>query len=133
MINRIDHIGIAVSSLEESIPLFEKLLDTKLNKREAVDSQKVEAAFFKVGTGTIELLEPISHDSEIQKFIKKKKEGVHHIALNVSNIQEEIKRLEKNGFQFVSKTPIIGANNKKIVFLHPKSTNGVLVEICEDT
>lgn len=133
MINRIDHIGIAVSSLEDSIPLFEKLLDTKLNKREAVDSQKVEAAFFKVGTGTIELLEPISHDSEIQKFIKKKKEGVHHIALNVSNIQEEIKRLEKNGFQFVSKTPIIGANNKKIVFLHPKSTNGVLVEICEDT
>ena len=133
MINRIDHIGIAVSSLEESIPLFEKLLDTKLNKREAVDSQKVEAAFFKVGTGTIELLEPISHDSEIQKFIKKKKEGVHHIALNVSNIEEEIKRLEKNGFQFVSKTPIIGANNKKIVFLHPKSTNGVLVEICEDT
>ncbi len=133
MINRIDHIGIAVSSLEESIPLFEKLLDTKLNKREAVDSQKVEAAFFKVGTGTIELLEPISHDSEIQKFIKKKKEGVHHIALNVSNIQEEIKRLEKNGFQFVSKTPIIGANNKKIIFLHPKSTNGVLVEICEDT
>ena len=133
MINRIDHIGIAVSSLEDSIPLFEKLLDTKLNKREAVDSQKVEAAFFKVGTGTIELLEPISHDSEIQKFIKKKKEGVHHIALNVSNIEEEIKRLEKNGFQFVSKTPIIGANNKKIVFLHPKSTNGVLVEICEDT
>lgn len=133
MINRIDHIGIAVSSLEESIPLFEKLLDTKLNKREAVDSQKVEAAFFKVGTGTIELLEPISHDSEIQKFIKKKKEGVHHIALNVSNIEEEIKRLEKNGFQFVSKTPIIGANNKKIIFLHPKSTNGVLVEICEDT
>ena len=133
MINRIDHIGIAVSSLEDSIPLFEKLLDTKLNKREAVDSQKVEAAFFKVGKGTIELLEPISHDSEIQKFIKKKKEGVHHIALNVSNIEEEIKRLEKNGFQFVSKTPIIGANNKKIVFLHPKSTNGVLVEICEDT
>ena len=133
MINRIDHIGIAVSSLEDSIPLFEKLLDTKLNKREAVDSQKVEAAFFKVGTGTIELLEPISHDSEIQKFIKRKKEGVHHIALNVSNIQQEIKRLEKNGFQFVSKTPIIGANNKKIVFLHPKSTNGVLVEICEDT
>jgi methylmalonyl-CoA/ethylmalonyl-CoA epimerase len=133
MINRIDHIGIAVSSLEDSIPLFEKLLDTKLNKREAVDSQKVEAAFFKVGTGTIELLEPISHDSEIQKFIKRKKEGVHHIALNVSNIEEEIKRLEKNGFQFVSKTPIIGANNKKIVFLHPKSTNGVLVEICEDT
>lgn len=133
MINRIDHIGIAVSSLEDSIPLFEKLLETKLNKREAVDSQKVEAAFFKVGTGTIELLEPISHDSEIQKFIKKKKEGVHHIALNVSNIEEEIKRLEKNGFQFVSKTPIIGANNKKIVFLHPKSTNGVLVEICEDT
>ena len=75
MINRIDHIGIAVSSLEDSIPLFEKLLDTKLNKREAVDSQKVEAAFFKVGTGTIELLEPISHDSEIQKFIKKKKKG----------------------------------------------------------
>ena len=133
MINRIDHIGIAVSSLEDSIPLFEKLLETKLNKREAVDSQKVEAAFFKVGTGTIELLEPVSHDSEIQKFIKKKKEGVHHIALNVSNIEEEIKRLEKNGFQFVSKTPIIGANNKKIVFLHPKSTNGVLVEICEDT
>ena len=133
MINRIDHIGIAVSSLEDSIPLFEKLLDTNRNKREAVDSQKVEAAFFKVGTGTIELLEPISHDSEIQKFIKRKKEGVHHIALNVSNIQQEIKRLEKNGFQFVSKTPIIGANNKKIVFLHPKSTNGVLVEICEDT
>ena len=133
MINRIDHIGIAVSSLEDSIPLFEKLLETKLNKREAVDSQKVEAAFFKVGGGTIELLAPISQGSEIQKFINKKKEGVHHIALNVSNIEQEIKRLDKNGFKFVSKTPIIGANNKKIVFLHPKSTNGVLVEICEDT
>ena len=133
MINRIDHIGIAVSSLKESIPVFEKLLDTKLDKREAVDSQKVEAAFFKVGGGTIELLAPTSDDSEIQKFIKKKKEGVHHIALNVSSIEQEMKRLEKNGFEFVSKTPIIGANNKKIVFLHPKSTNGVLVEICEDT
>ena len=133
MINRVDHIGIAVSSLEESIPLFEKLLDTKLNKREAIAPQKVEVALFKVGGGTIELLAPTSHDSEIQKFIKKKKEGVHHIALNVSNIEQEIKRLEKNGFEFVSKTPMIGANNKKIVFLHPKSTNGVLVEICEDT
>ena len=133
MIIRIDHIGIAVSSLNESIPLFEKLLDTKLNKKEAVDSQKVEAAFFKVGGGTIELLAPISHDSEIQKFIKKRKEGIHHIALNVSSIEQEIKRLEKNGFEFVSKTPMTGANNKKIVFLHPKSTNGVLVEICEDT
>ena len=132
MINRVDHIGIAVSSLEESIPLFEKLLDTKLNKREAIAPQKVEVALFKVGGGTIELLAPTSHDSEIQKFIKKKKEGVHHIALNVSNIEQEIKRLEKNGFEFVSKTPMIGANNKKIVFLHPKSTNGVLVEICED-
>ena len=132
MINRVDHIGIAVSSLEESIPLFEKLLDTKLNKREAVDPQKVEVAFFKVGGGMIELLAPTSHDSEILKFIKKKKEGIHHIALNVSNIEQEIKRLEKNGFEFVSKTPMIGANNKKIVFLHPKSTNGVLVEICED-
>ena len=80
----------------------------------------------------IELLAPTSHDSEILKFIKKKKEGIHHIALNVSNIEQEIKRLEKNGFEFVSKTPMIGANNKKIVFLHPKSTNGVLVEICED-
>lgn len=133
MINRVDHIGIAVSSLEESIPLFEKLLDTKLNKREAIAPQKVEVALFKVGGGTIELLASTSHDSEIQKFIKKKKEGVHHIALNVSNIEQEIKRLEKNGFEFVSKTPVIGANNKKIVFLHPKSTNGVLVEICEDT
>ena len=133
MINRVDHIGIAVSSLNESIPVFEKLLGTKLDKRESVDSQKVEVAFFKVGGGTIELLAPTSHDSQIQKFIKKKKEGVHHIALNVSNIEQEIKRLEKNGFEFVSKTPIIGANNKKIVFLHPKSTNGVLVEICEDT
>ena len=133
MINRIDHIGIAVSSLNESIPLFEKLLDTKLDKKEAVDSQKVEAAFFKVGGGTIELLAPTSHDSQIQKFIKKKKEGGHHIALNVSNIEQEIKRLEKNGFEFGSKTPMIGANNNKIVFLHPKSTNGVLVEICEDS
>ena len=133
MIIRIDHIGIAVSSLNESIPLFEKLLDTKLNKKEAVDSQKVEAAFFKVGGGTIELLAPISHDSEIQKFIKKRKEGIHHIALNVSSIEQEIKKKKKNGFEFVSKTPMTGANNKKIVFLHPKSTNGVLVEICEDT
>ena len=133
MIKKIDHIGIAVSSLNESIPVFEKLLDTKLDKKEAVDSQKVEAAFFKVGGGTIELLAPTSDDSEIRKFIKKKKEGVHHIALNVSSIEQEMKRLKKNGFEFVSKTPTIGANNKKIVFLHPKSTNGVLVEICEDT
>ena len=133
MIKKIDHIGIAVSSLNESIPVFEKLLDTKLDKKEAVDSQKVEAAFFKVGGGTIELLAPTSDDSEIRKFIKKKKEGVHHIALNVSSIEQEMKRLEKKGFEFVSKTPTIGANNKKIVFLHPKSTHGVLVEICEDT
>ena len=132
MINKIEHIGIAVTDLKKSENLFEKLLGKKPYKKEEVASEGVVTSFFKIGNQKIELLKGNNSGSPIQKFIEKRKEGVHHIALHVDSIQKEVERLENLGFEFISTIPKKGADNKMIVFLHPKTTNGVLVELCED-
>ena len=132
MIKKVEHIGIAVKDINSSIPLFEKLLGVKSYKTEKVLSEGVNTAFFGISDQKIELLSSINQGSAIEKFLQSKNEGVHHIALLVDSLEFEINRLEGLGFQFISKTPKEGADNKKIVFLHPKSTNGVLVELCEE-
>ncbi len=132
MIKKIEHIGIAVKDINSSTSLFEKLLGNKPYKTEKVDSEGVNTTFFGLSDQKIELLSSIAKDSAIEKFLESKKEGIHHIAFLVDSLEFEINRLESLGFQFISKTPKKGADNKKIVFLHPKSTNGVLVELCEE-
>ena len=132
MIKKIEHIGIAVKDLEKSEALFEKLLGKKPYKQEEVKSEGVVTSFFKIADQKIELLNAPTPDSPIENFITKRKEGVHHIALHVHSIEEEVERLDKLGFEFISTTPKKGADNKMIVFLHPKTTNGVLVELCEE-
>ena len=132
MIKKIEHIGIAVKDLEKSVALFEKLLGKKPYKQEEVKPEGVVTSFFKIGDQKIELLNATTSDSPIEYFISKRNEGVHHIALYVNSIEEEVERLEKLGFEFISTTPKKGADSKKIVFLHPKTTNGVLVELCEE-
>lgn len=132
MIKKVEHIGIAVKDINSSITLFEKLLGVKSYKTEKVLSEGVNTAFFGISDQKIELLSSINQGSAIEKFLQSKNEGVHHIALLVDSLEFEINRLEGLGFQFISKTPKEGADNKKIVFLHPKSTNGVLVELCEE-
>ena len=132
MINKIEHIGIAVTDLKKSEDLFEKLLGKKPYKKEEVASEGVVTSFFKIGNQKIELLKGNNSESPVQKFIEKRKEGIHHIALHVDSIQKEVERLENLGFEFISTIPKKGADNKMIVFLHPKTTNGVLVELCED-
>jgi methylmalonyl-CoA/ethylmalonyl-CoA epimerase len=126
---KIDHIGIAVKKLSVSIPLFEKLLNTPCYKTEPVDSEQTNTAFFKSGDSKIELLEAYSPESVINKFIEKKGEGVHHIAFEVDDIRKEMKRLEKEGFRLINIEPKPGADNKLVCFLHPKDTNGVLIEL----
>ena len=126
----IEHIGIAVKSLEKSIPLFETLLNTPCYKKEMVDSENVQTAFFQQGETKIELLESTVEGGVISKFIEKKGEGVHHIALAVEDIHAEMERLKEAGFEFLNAEPKAGADNKLICFLHPKCTNGVLVELC---
>ena len=132
MIKKIEHIGIAVKDINFSTSLFERLLGKKPYKIEKVDSEGVNTTFFGLSDQKIELLSSTTKDSAIEKFLDSKNEGIHHIALLVDSLELEIKRLEELGFQFISKTPKKGADNKKIVFLHPKSTNGVLVELCEE-
>ena len=132
MIKKIEHIGIAVKDLNKSNELFKKLLGEQSYKTEAVDSESVTTSFFKVGDQKIELLEASEPNSTIARFIERRGEGMHHLAFHVENIDEEIERLEKEGFEFVSKTPTKGADNKMVVFLHPKTTNGVLVELCQE-
>lgn len=130
--NKIEHIGIAVKNMEASNALFESLFGTGPYKTELVMSEGVKTSFFNTGPNKIELLEAQSPDSPIAKFIEKKGEGIHHIAFAVDDIEKEIKRLKDLGFKFVQETPKKGADQKRIVFLHPKSTNGVLIELCED-
>ena len=125
-----EHIGIAVKDLEVSIPLFEKLLGTECYKREAVEAEQVVTAFFRVGDTKVELLESTGGGGVISRFIEKKGEGLHHIAFEVEDIHAEMERLKAAGFQLLQEEPRPGADNKLICFLHPKSTNGVLVEIC---
>ena len=132
MIKKIEHLGIAVKDLNKSNELFKKLLGEQSYKIEAVDSESVTTSFFKVGDQKIELLEASEPNSTIARFIERRGEGMHHLAFHVDNIDEEIERLEKEGFSFVSKTPTKGADNKMVVFLHPKTTNGVLVELCQE-
>ncbi len=127
---KIEHIGIAVSKLSASIPLFEKLLNTPCYKTEVVDSEQVNTAFFKKGNSKIELLEAYGPASVINKFIEKKGEGIHHIAFEVDDMEAEIKRLVNEGFTLINEKPKEGADNKMICFLHPKDTNGVLIELC---
>ncbi len=132
MLKKIEHIGIAVRDLNKSIELFERLLNTKCYKIEVVEDQKVKTAFFKIGETKIELLEATSEESPIAKFIDKRGEGVHHIAFEVENIEKRIQELKKLNFQLIDEQPRIGAENFLIAFLHPKSTNGILIEISQN-
>ena len=129
--NKVEHIGIAVRDLKASIPLFEKLLNTACYKAEVVESENVNTAFFKVGESKIELLESITEGGVIAKFIEKKGEGFHHIAYDVTDILKEVERMKQEGFIFINEIPKKGADNKLVCFLHPKSTNGILIELCQ--
>ena len=128
---KLEHIGIAVKELSISVPLFEKLLNSQCYKTEMVESETVNTAFFQTGGTKIELLESTDPNGVIAKFIERKGEGLHHIAFEVADIHAEMKRLENEGFVLLSKEPKKGADNKLVCFLHPKSTNGVLVELCQ--
>jgi methylmalonyl-CoA/ethylmalonyl-CoA epimerase len=125
-----EHIGIAVKSLAVSVPLFEKLLNNKCYKTELVESENVNTAFLRTGETKIELLESIEPDGVIARFIDKKGEGIHHIAFEVNDIETEMERLKKEGFVLLNEKPKAGADNKLVCFLHPKNTNGVLIELC---
>lgn len=129
---KIEHIGIAVKDLKESNNLFSKLFGVSHYKMEEVESEGVKTSFFKIGENKIELLQATNEDSPIAKFLNKKGEGFHHIAFAVDDIEAEISRLKKEGFTIINETPKIGADNKLVTFLHPKSTNGVLIELCQE-
>ena len=130
--NKIEHIGIAVKNLKNSNELFSKLFGEPCYKMEEVESEGVKTSFFKVGDNKIELLEATKEDSPIAKFINKKGEGIHHIAFDVTDIEAEIERLKTEGFVVLNDKPKKGADNKLVAFLHPKTTNGVLIELCQD-
>lgn len=127
-----EHIGIAVKELASAIPVFEKLLNTPCYKTEMVESEHVNTAFFNSGDTKIELLESTQPGSEIAKFIEKRGEGIHHLAFAVTDINAEMKRLQSEGFLLLSDAPKPGADNKLVCFLHPKTTHGVLIELCMD-
>ena len=132
IIMKIEHIGIAVKSLDQSDTLFARLLGKDNYKQESVAREGVTTSFYEVGDSKIELLEATNPESPIAKFLDKKSEGIHHLAFGVENIHAEIERLKKEGFVFISEEPKEGADNKLVVFLHPKSTNGVLIELCQE-
>jgi len=132
MFNKIEHIGIAVKNAESALTLFNALFQAEPYKTEVVESEHVKTIFYQIGPNKIELLEATSPDSAIAKFIEKKGEGIHHIAYEVDDILTEMERLKKEGFQFINDLPKKGADNKLIAFLHPKSTNGVLIELCQE-
>jgi len=129
---KIEHIGIAVKDLDKSEALFEKLLGTPPYKREEVQSESVITSFFKAGPNKIELLAATGEDSAIAKFLSKRPEGIHHIAFEVDDIYKEIERLKEEGFIILNEEPKKGADNKLVCFIHPKSANGILVELCQD-
>jgi methylmalonyl-CoA/ethylmalonyl-CoA epimerase len=129
---KIEHIGIAVHDLEKSNELFEKLLGKAHFKTELVAGEGVETSFFQLGETKIELLQATRPDSPIAKYLEKKQEGIHHIAFDVEDIHAEVARLKAQGFEILNETPKEGADNKLVVFLHPRSTNGVLVELCQE-
>ncbi len=132
MLKKIEHIGIAVKNLNNSNELFKKLFGKEHYKVEAVASEGVSTSFFMLGETKIELLEATNENSAIAKFIEKKGEGIHHIAYEVDNLDDEMARLKQEGFELINVKPKDGADNKRICFLHPKTTNGVLVELCEE-
>ena len=127
---KVEHIGIAVKSLSESLPLFEKLLNTPCYKTELVETEQVNTAFLQKGETKIELLESTGPEGVIARYIDKKGEGIHHIAFEVDDIEAEMKRLQAEGFVLLNEQPKAGADNKLVCFLHPKGTRGVLVELC---
>jgi methylmalonyl-CoA/ethylmalonyl-CoA epimerase len=129
---KIEHIGIAVKSLAASVPVFEKLLHSPCYKTESVESEKVNTAFFRTGGNKVELLESSDPEGVIAKFIDKKGEGLHHVAFAVEDIEAEMKRLQEEGFVLLNEKPKAGADGKWVCFLHPKHTNGVLIELCSD-
>ena len=132
MFGKIEHLGIAVKDLNLANKTYEKLLGRKPYKSEAVESEKVITSFFKSGKNKIELLAATHEDSAIAKYIEKRGEGIHHVAFNVKDIKKELFRLEKEGFTILNKEPKKGADNKWVAFIHPKTTNGVLVELCQE-
>jgi methylmalonyl-CoA/ethylmalonyl-CoA epimerase len=132
MLKKIEHIGIAVKDIQNSNSLFAKLFGKEHYKIEAVESEGVSTSFFMLGETKIELLQATTENSAIAKFIEKKGEGIHHIAYEVDDIHKEMERLKKEGFELINQTPKEGADNKLICFLHPKSTNGMLVELCQE-
>ncbi len=129
---KLEHIGIAVKSLKNSEQIFKDVLGTDAYKMEEVSSENVNTLFYQVGDTKIELLEATSEDSPISKFIEKRGEGIHHIAFEVSDIQEKIEELKEKGYRMIHDMPKDGADNKIIAFMHPKSSNGVLVELCQE-
>jgi methylmalonyl-CoA/ethylmalonyl-CoA epimerase len=129
---KLEHIGIAVHDLSTSVPLFEKLLNSQCYKKEVVSSERVVTAFFKTGDCKVELLESTDADGVISKFIEKKGEGLHHLAFEVEDIYAEMERLSGEGYILLNEMPKKGADNKLVVFLHPKSTGGVLIELCQE-
>jgi methylmalonyl-CoA/ethylmalonyl-CoA epimerase len=132
MVNKIEHIGIAVKNIQDANVLFEKLLGVASYKSEEVISEGVLTSFFQTGESKIELLMATNPESPISKFLEKKGEGIHHIAFDVEDIYAEMERLKKEGFVLINEVPKKGADNKLVVFLHPKNTNGVLVELCQE-
>ena len=132
MIEKIEHIGIAVKNLEEANKIYEQLLGTPPYKMETVDSEGVNTSFFKTGESKVELLQATKNESTIAKFIAKKGEGIHHIAFAVNDINKEIKRLKEAGYTIINEKPKKGADNKLVCFVHPKNTKGVLIELCQE-
>jgi len=129
---RLEHIGIAVKNLEDSNELFEQLLGRTHYKVEEVESEHVKTAFFKIGESKVELLEATAPESAIAKYVEKRGEGLHHVAFEVEDIEAEMERLKKEGFRLLNEQPKRGADNKLVCFVHPKSANGVLVELCQE-
>jgi len=132
MVKKIEHLGIAVNSIEETLPIYESLFSSACYKEEIVESEGVRTAFIRVGESKIELLEATHEDSAIAKFLSKSRGGFHHVAFEVDDIDAELERLSNEGFQLIHQTPKDGADNKRIAFLHPKSTAGMLVELCQE-
>lgn len=129
---KIEHIGIAVKDLEKSNELFAKLLGKPHYKTEKVESENVNTSFFQIGDSKIELLHATNQESSVAKYLEKRGEGIHHLAFAVENIEAEVERLKAEGFQPISEKPKRGADNKLVFFFHPKSTNGVLIELCQE-
>jgi len=129
--NKIAHIGIAVKSLDEMIPFYRDVLGLTFNGVEEVSTEQVKVAFFSIGESNIELLEPLNEQSTIHKFIEKRGEGIHHIALDVNDIEKRLETLKNKGVRLIHEQPKIGAHESQIAFLHPKAANGVLIELCE--